>query len=144
MQTEVIRIIEGGLSGDRVRVLNYAKTLAANLEKEGDARFARRINSVLANKRFSTATLDGLSSKPVDQESRMDIVDVEMVLLGTIDLVLSSFLEKETESFISMYDHRESITVASRCKTVSYSMVLLAAEKRASHDISPQKPVSRL
>jgi len=109
MQTEVIRIIEGGLSGDRVRVLNYAKTLAANLEKEGDARFARRINSVLANKRFSTATLDGLSSKPVDQESRMDIVDVEMVLLGTIDLVLSSFLEKETESFISMYDHRESI-----------------------------------
>ena len=109
MQTEVIRIIEGGLSGDRVRVLNYARTLAANLEKEGDTRFAHRINSVLANKKFSTATLDGLSSKPVDQESRIDIVDVEMVLPEDIDLVLSNFLEKETESFISMYDHRESI-----------------------------------
>ena len=97
MQTEVIRIIEGGLTGDKSRVVNYARTLASNLEKEGDARFARRINSVLANKKFAVASLDGLSSKPIDQESRMDMVDVEMVLPDDVDLVLSDFLSEELD-----------------------------------------------
>lgn len=112
MQTEVIRIIEGGLAGDKSRVVNYARTLASNLEKEGDARFARRINSVLANKKFAVASLDGLSSKPVDQESRMDMVDVEMVLPDDVDLVLSDFLKEELGEFIALHDHRESLIEA--------------------------------
>lgn len=112
MQTEVIRIIEGGLAGDKSRVANYARTLATNLEKEGDARFAKRINSVLANKKFAVASMDGLSSKPVDQESRMDMVDVEMVLPENIDLVLSDFLNKELDEFIALHDHRDSLLKA--------------------------------
>ena len=112
MQTEVIRIIEGGLTGDKSRVVNYARTLASNLEKEGDARFARRINSVLANKKFAVASLDGLSSKPIDQESRMDMVDVEMVLPDDVDLVLSDFLSEELDEFIALRDHRESLIEA--------------------------------
>lgn len=79
MQAEVLRIIEGGLTGDKTKVLNYARTLADNLEQSGDVRFAKRIRTTLAGKRFNIATLDGLSSKPVDQESRMEIVDVELV-----------------------------------------------------------------
>ena len=31
MYTEIIKIIEGGLSGDREKVYNYAKTLSGNL-----------------------------------------------------------------------------------------------------------------
>ena len=36
MYTEISKIIEGGLSGDRVKVYNYAKVLADNLEDSGD------------------------------------------------------------------------------------------------------------
>ena len=112
MQTEVIRIIEGGLSGDKSRVLNYARTLAANLEKDGDERFARRIQSVLANKKYSVASLDGLSSKPVDQESRMDIVDVEEVPHEEANLVLNPFLQEEVDEFIALHDQRERLLQA--------------------------------
>ena len=33
MQAEMLKIIEGGLSGDRTKVYNYASTLANNLER---------------------------------------------------------------------------------------------------------------
>ena len=36
MYTEILKIIEGGLSGDREKVYNYAKTLAGNLIENGD------------------------------------------------------------------------------------------------------------
>lgn len=107
MQAEVIRIIEGGLTGDKTKVLNYARSLADNLEREGDARFAKRIRTTLAGSKFNIATLDGLSSKPVDQESRMEIVDVESVLPEDIDLIFSDFLQSEIDGVISMRDKRD-------------------------------------
>ena len=32
MKTEIIKIIEGGIVGDREKVYNYAKLLATNIE----------------------------------------------------------------------------------------------------------------
>lgn len=107
MQAEVLRIIEGGLTGDKTKVLNYARALVDNLEQSGDIRFAKRIRTTLAGKRFNIATLDGLSSKPVDQESRMEIVDVELVLPEDIDLILSDFLHSEVDGVIAMRDKRD-------------------------------------
>lgn len=107
MQAEVLRIIEGGLAGDRTKVLNYARTLADNLEQSGDPRFAKRIRTTLAGKRFNVATLDGLSSKPVDQESRMEIVDVEIVLPEDVDLILGDFLRNEIDGVVAMRDKRD-------------------------------------
>lgn len=107
MQAEVIRIIEGGLTGDKTKVLNYARSLADNLEQSGDVRFAKRIRTTLAGRKFNIATLDGLSSKPVDQESRMEIVNVESVLPEDIDLVLSDFLRSEIEGVIAMREKRD-------------------------------------
>lgn len=106
MQTEILRIIEGGLSGDKVKVFNYASTLADNLEREGDARFSKRIRSALSGKKPGLAAVDGLASKPVDQESRMEIVDVEYISADGIDLVLNGFLEKEVEGFIALHGNR--------------------------------------
>lgn len=105
-----MRIIEGGLTGDKTKVLNYAQTLANNLEQEGDERFARRIRSLLAGKRFSMATLDSLAAKPVDRESRIEMVDTEMVLPEDIELVLGEFLEKEVESVVAMHEKRDLLT----------------------------------
>lgn len=107
MQAEVLRLIEGGLSGDKTKVLNYARTLADNLEQSGDIRFAKRIRSTLAEKRFSIATLDGLSAKPVDQESRMEMVDVESVLPGDVDLIFSDFLRSEIDGVVTMRRKRD-------------------------------------
>ncbi len=40
MYTEISKIIEGGLNGDREKVYNYAKVLADNLEGSGDKALA--------------------------------------------------------------------------------------------------------
>ncbi|WP_282741604.1 AAA family ATPase [Olsenella uli] len=93
--------------GDKTKVLNYARTLADNLEQSGDIRFAKRIRSTLAEKRFSIATLDGLSAKPVDQESRMEMVDVESVLPGDVDLIFSDFLRSEIDGVVTMRRKRD-------------------------------------
>lgn len=106
MQTEVVRIIEGGLSGDRSKVFNYAQTLADNLEAEGEKRFAKRVRTAIAGKSPEIAVLDGMALRPVDQESRVDMVDVEYVQYGDVDLILSSYLETEVKNFISLYANR--------------------------------------
>lgn len=106
MQTEVIRIIEGGLNGDRSKVFNYARTLAENLEAEGEGRFAKRIRTAISGKSPGAAVLDGMALKPVDQESRMDMVDVDYVQSDDVKLVLSPYLEGETKKFISLHANR--------------------------------------
>lgn len=106
MQAEVLRIIEGGLSGDKTKVYNYAVALANNLDREGETRFAEKVRGALSGRKPGLAALDGLSARPVDQESRMDIVDVEYVSDGGADLVLSKFLEDEVSSFVSLYRNR--------------------------------------
>lgn len=106
MQTEVVRIIEGGLSGDKSKVFNYARTLADNLEAEGEKRFAKRVRTAISGKSPEVAVLDGMALKPVDQESRMDVVDVEYVQPGDVDLILSPYLETETKNFISLHANR--------------------------------------
>lgn len=107
MQAEVLRIIEGGLTGNKTKVFNYANALADNLEQSGDARFAKRIRSTIAGKRSSIATLDGLAAKPVDQESRMNIVDVQTILPDDVDIVLGSFLKEEIDGVVAMRGKRD-------------------------------------
>ena len=76
MYTEIIKIIEGGLANDKEKVINYATVLANNLEKQGESSLAKKINSTLSQKRGALTSLDSFSTKPVDTESRMDIVEV--------------------------------------------------------------------
>ncbi|HYG01655.1 MAG TPA: AAA family ATPase [Chryseosolibacter sp.] len=74
MYTEIIKIIEGGLSRDSKKVLEYAQVLADNLQKEGNAKFARRILDVISNNPGRTIVHDRLiPNTPIDQESRMNI-----------------------------------------------------------------------
>ena len=47
MQTEVLRIIEGGLANDRRKILAYSNRLADRLEREGDTALSRCIRQKL-------------------------------------------------------------------------------------------------
>ena len=112
MYTEIIKIIEGGLSGDREKVYNYAKTLSGNLIESGDTQFGNKIAKTLLNKRVGMASLDSLSSKPVDGESRMEIVDVSVPIIYKENLKLNPSIEKEIEDFIAIYKKKDAIMAA--------------------------------
>ena len=123
MQAEVIRIIEGGLSGDKTKVLNYATRLADNLEREGEAAFVRKIRSAIRGKSNGVATLDGFETRPVDQESRLEIVDVERVALEETQLILSEYIQSELDDFICGYEKNDtfaSVGMDSPCNMLLY------------------------
>ena len=52
MYTEISKIIEGGLSGDREKVYNYAKVLADNLEETGEKSLSKKIYRIINNRNF--------------------------------------------------------------------------------------------
>ena len=112
MYTEMSKIIEGGLNGDREKVYNYAKVLADNLEGTGEKALAKKIRNVISGRKTGTIALDSLSSKPVDGESRMDMVDVSYPSIEEGFLVLNKETEAEIEDFIKCYQSRDKLISA--------------------------------
>ena len=97
MYTEIVKIIEGGLVNDKEKVINYAKILATNLEQQGEIALAKRIRGTLTRKSGTLTSLDGFSTKPVDVESRMDIVDIRcpkypLKMSFWIDILIMQFV----------------------------------------------------
>ncbi len=112
MYTEIVKIIEGGTNGDKEKVYNYAKVLAENLEKAGDISLSNKIKRLLNNKRTRMVSLDQFSTKPVDAESRMDMVDVFIPGDDFDKPILKSYIENEIEDFINIYKRRDDILKA--------------------------------
>jgi SpoVK/Ycf46/Vps4 family AAA+-type ATPase len=109
MYTEIVKIIEGGIIGDKEKVYNYAKVLAENLEKQGDASLSKKIRTLLGSKKTKLAYLDEFATKPVDTESRMDMVDIFHPSDSFDKPVLKYFIEDEIEEFINSYQQRDEI-----------------------------------
>lgn len=109
MYTEIIKIIEGGLVNDKEKVFNYATVLAANLEKQGDVSLAKRIRTALSKKNSSFTSLDNLSAKPVDTESRMEIVEITMPNIEVTQVILDRYVQEAINSFIESYKRRETL-----------------------------------
>jgi len=112
MYTEIIKIIEGGLSKDPQKVSNYAKMLADNLAKDGDGKLSDKINNLLKNNKSQAVYLDQLLSTPVDQETRLSIVDFVMPEENNIDLVFSEQLDNAIQQFITMNAHQNALRSA--------------------------------
>ncbi|AVQ16377.1 AAA family ATPase [Fusobacterium necrophorum] len=109
MYTEISKIIEGALSGDKEKVFNYSKILAKNLENTGELSLARKINNLLSKKKSGILSLDSLSSKPVDSESRMEMVDICYPIIDKESLILNNEILIEIQDFIKGYENRDKL-----------------------------------
>ncbi len=112
MYTEIIKIIEGGLSKDLKKVVSYAKLLAENAAKSGDIKLSEKILKTLKDTKAQPVYLDQLISTPVDQETRMNIADFVMPYNDEINLIVSKQLEDSINHFISMNEHKNSLRSA--------------------------------
>ena len=108
MYTEITKIIEGGLNGDREKVYNYSKVLADNLDNSGDKSLARKIRKIIENRKSGMLTLDSLSSKPVDGESRMEMVDVTYPSIDDSFLILNKDTDDE-RTLVENHDYHLDI-----------------------------------
>lgn len=107
MYTEIVKIIEGGLVNDKEKVINYATVLANNLEKQGELSLAKKIRSTLTQKKGVLTALDSFVTKPVDAESRMDIVEVSYPQVDAAQIVLSKYTQEAIYNFIESYNRRD-------------------------------------
>lgn len=112
LYTEIVKIIEGGLSGDKEKIQNYATVLADNLEKQGELALTKKIRAVLASKKGALTSLDSFATKPVDSESRMEIVEVTMPQIDISSIVLGKYVQDEITGFIECYKNRDSLLKA--------------------------------
>lgn len=99
--SEIGRIIEAGLEGDKNKVRNFSKLLAKKMFEKGEERGSKRINDILERKNKYNAVTDSLMAPPpVDQESRLNIVEVnykpeihDLILSQSVELKLLDFME---------------------------------------------------
>jgi len=112
MYTEIIKIIEGGLANDREKIINYANVLANNLKRSGDTSLAHRIETILQKKQGTFTTLDSFSTKPVDTESRMDIVEITMPTILPEQIILNPYAKEAMDTFIASYRSRDALLKA--------------------------------
>lgn len=110
MYTEIIKIIEGGLKKEPNKVLLYAKKLAEKLKSDGNDQLAKGINNLLANRAVSTVTMEQLiTTAPVDDDSKMSIVDVFNPVETDLHLVLPESIEKKINDFVKIIKNQEKI-----------------------------------
>ena len=109
MYTEIVKIIEGGLVGDKEKVINYATILADNFESQGESSLAKKIRTTLSRKKGTLTSLDSFATKPVDTESRMDIVEISSPQIEAHQVVLSKYSQEAIYSFIESYNRRDEL-----------------------------------
>lgn len=106
MYTEILRIIEGGLSKDAQKVYNYSKMLANKMLRDGESKMSKMILDSIERRYTSFLSLDELSTTPVDAESRMSIVDVYCPTNNEIKPILPELTAKKVDDFVEMIKHQ--------------------------------------
>lgn len=96
--TEIPKIIESGLKKDPVKVASYARLLAKKMSADGNERASARILSVVDKMSSNYAVVDTMAALPVDQESRLDIAEIDyapkmenIILNATVQSALDDF-----------------------------------------------------
>ena len=113
MQTEVLRIIEGGLSHDRRKIVAYSTKLADRLEREGDTALSKCIRQKLTEGiPQNGAVADAVRLVPLDADSRLQIVEVIPSDGERHNVVLTKDVESQVKEFIEMVNHRNDLELA--------------------------------
>lgn len=107
--SEIGKIIEAGLERDKDKVASFAKLLAKKMATNGEERGSKRIQSILEQKNGNKAVTDSLiAPPPVDQESRMHIVEIEYQPIVN-DLILSKSVELKLMDFMETIKNKDKM-----------------------------------
>jgi len=110
VNTEIIKIIEGGLKRDRSKVIKFARLLSTNLADTEFKSLSNRINKLLNGTHGeSFVSAESLSPIPVDSESRLDVVEVTYPGDDQENLIFNPATHKQIQNFIDGIRQKEKI-----------------------------------
>lgn len=112
MYSEILKLVEGGITNDRQKVLNYSKKLGDYFINHGEEKIGEKILNIISKNNTNLSALDNLSTKPFDKESKVEMVDISVPLESSETLVFNPIVEKEIEDFIFSYLKRDKLIKA--------------------------------
>lgn len=110
MNTEIIRIIEGGLANDRRKIISYSNRLADRLSKEGDIAMAKCILNKIQDMPSSVAA-DAIRTLPMDADSRMQIVEVIPPSDIITKIVISPIIQMQINEFVELVNNASQLEI---------------------------------
>lgn len=114
--SEVLKILDGALKSNATMSTNYAGLLADKLEQDGERETAGRIRERLARAPSAVAHTQDASrlstGLPVDQESRLDTVDVSLPAKGEVALHLPGGTTNRIAEFLQSVLHYDRLHAA--------------------------------
>ena len=106
--TEITKIIEAGMKKDPTKVASYSRLLAKKMSRDGDERASNRILSVVDKMGGSNAVMDSLVALPVDQESRLDIAEIDYAP-SVENIILSKPVQDAIDDFKVTIQNKEKM-----------------------------------
>ncbi len=107
--SEIGRIIEAGLERDRDKVASFAHLLAKKKWQMEKKKGSKRIEDILERRNGNKAVTDSFTAPPpIDQESRMHIVEIEYRPVVN-DLILSKAVEAKLMDFMETVRNKDKM-----------------------------------
>jgi len=100
---EVLKIVNGALSGDRAKVVTYTEKLAEKLELGGSERAAAKLRRSLSEHpqvSYTNASFPEVSPVPVDSESRLPLADQEILEPDASRVFLDPAVRQRLDEFL--------------------------------------------
>lgn len=107
-RTEILRIIEGGLSNDKRKVVSYSNRLADRLDQEGDHAVAKAIRKSLENN-SNGIVADAIRTIPLDSDSRLQMVEVFPPASKSSFLVFDPFVKTQIDEFVKIVSNSHQL-----------------------------------
>jgi SpoVK/Ycf46/Vps4 family AAA+-type ATPase len=108
---EILKIVEGALKSDKVKVSNYTKLLVDKLKENNETRLANSFLKLLANS-SSVSQMSTIESMkiPIDQESRLPMADVlQPIQAADVKIILNSESYMQVDKFLSYYKNSNKL-----------------------------------
>lgn len=111
---EVLKILEGALKQSPQQAIAYARSLIQKLELDGEHQQARMLQRKLDTTpaRMVALSSGNVGSVPVDNESQLDLAEIENILDDEPRLLLDEHLRAEVDRFLADVEHMDLLASA--------------------------------
>ena len=112
---DILKIVDGAVSGDPTKVVAYAQQLSERLETAGETEGAKRIRQTLSRSAGRRVTPAGAaqtslgSQVPVEAEFRLPMADEEQYGRGEVPLFLAPAANRRVQQFLKHYQAADQL-----------------------------------
>jgi len=114
LYTEIFKIIEGGLDKNKDKVQKYSALLAEKLKDDGENQLADRVLKLLHKRSIHPVYMDEFCVKPIDQDSRLDMVDIYFApdTEHIQEIILPDITQRKIKQFIDVSQNKNKLFAA--------------------------------